>query len=712
VESLSLFVQHLPAWLHVILIGRTDPRLPLDRLRVRGQLIELRFAELRFSMSEARGVLARLAPDMTETELDEATVYTDGWAAGVQLTGLAARSARVQLVPFGPADGSQLLTNDYVWHEVLAAGDPDVVDTLLQISVVDRVNAGLAGAITGNPDAGSLLLRGEEQGLFVYRVGSDGWFRLHALVRAVLLNELGRRSMHEPCHARAARWLESAGETASALEQWLFAKRPREALRLLAARSTELYDRGREATILRTIEAIPREVVAADVDSLIDFAVSHILVSRTRLVEAVRQATWHAEHYGPTTASAQIAALRSVSLAMEGDWTLAGTLAQQALAELGDTWWEDTTGRYAWNVSARNVALSESWDDDNPLVRDATIAMSRDAERGLSLVGIQALGHAMAGRPVDALRVAAGVRHAAASMSILRSELTIADAIARRELGDPQGVEELRAIANAPTDERLYCTVAAMLEVAQSAADDRDEPLAAHELARAQALVVEEHGGPDLHDWLGRVATNVSLVRNSIEDAQRWAATVKDPFWGPISRARVELAIGNPDAARDLIAAAEIRCARHEVVHSLLAARAASTPEERTDAVTHAVEVANLHGMLQTVASYGLDLIEDIERAAWSVSSEWLDRLRLAVARGRMPAVPTAQGFTESLTERERDVLRLLPSRLTLGEIAKELYVSVNTLKFHLRVIYRKLEVNSREEAAAIARSLTRIRPN
>ncbi len=68
----------------------------------------------------------------------------------------------MQLVPFGPADGSQLLTNDYVWHEVLAAGDPDVVDTLLQISVVDRVNAGLAGAITGNPDAGSLLLRGEE----------------------------------------------------------------------------------------------------------------------------------------------------------------------------------------------------------------------------------------------------------------------------------------------------------------------------------------------------------------------------------------------------------------------------------------------------------------------------------------------------------------------------------------------------------------------
>src|SRR4029077_1752001 len=137
---------------------------------------------------------------------------------------------------------------------------------------------------------------------------------------------------------------------------------------------------------------------------------------------------------------------RSVSLTMQGDWTLAGSLAREALAGLGDTWWADTAGRYAWNVSARNVGLGESWDDDNPLVRDATIAMSRDAARGLSLVGIQAMGQAMAGRPVDALRVAAGVRHAAATMSILRSELAIAEAIARRELGDPQGVEALRAI--------------------------------------------------------------------------------------------------------------------------------------------------------------------------------------------------------------------------------------------------------------------------
>ncbi len=268
-ESLALFVQHLPAWLHVVLLGRKDPLLPLDRLRVRGQMAELRFPELRFSSSESRLMLARLAPDLTDTELDEAVVHTEGWAAGVQLIGLASRSARAQATQVGRSVDRNWLTDDYVWHEVLAAGDPEVIDVLLQISVVDRVNAGLAAAITRKPDAAALLLRGEAQGLFLYRVGPDGWFRLHALVREALRGELIRQSRHQENHERAARWFEKAGDTASALEQWLLAERPRDALRLLSSQVAELYDGGREATIVRTIELIPGDVVTTDVD-LID----------------------------------------------------------------------------------------------------------------------------------------------------------------------------------------------------------------------------------------------------------------------------------------------------------------------------------------------------------------------------------------------------------------------------------------------------------
>jgi len=110
---------------------------------------------------------------------------------------------------------------------------------------------------------------------------------------------------------------------------------------------------------------------------------------------------------------------------------------------------------------------------------------------------------------------------------------------------------------------------------------------------------------------------------------------------------------------------------------------------------------------LQTVASEGADILELVERAAWRVPGPWLERLRRTAASSSLHVrVPK---LIDPLTERERDVLRFLPSRLTIREIADELFVSVNTLKFHLKVIYRKLGVSSRAEAAELARRMSHL---
>ena len=708
-DSLSLFVQHLPRWLHVVIAGRADPHLPLDRLRARGQLDELRFPDLQLTPAEARQVLQRLAPDLSESEIEESARSTDGWAAGVQLTGLAARTAHVKLSPTSLRPDVQLLTEDYVWHEVLATADPDVVDVLLQISVVDRVNSALATAITGRADVRDLLLRGEAQGQFVYRIGGEGWFRIHPFVRQALLNELVRSSRHLPSHERAALWLEHADETVIALEQWLLAERPREALRLLGAKSTQLYDQGREGVIMRTVEAIPMDVAAADVPSLIDFAIGHIVGSRAKFIAAVRQAVWRA---GRTQhdLSPQLDALQAISWGMTGNWTRGAESARRSLGDLGDSWWSDPAVRFSWNTAARCLALTESWDDDDPFLVDATIATSRDPRRGISLEGVRALGHAFAGRPIDALRVAGGVRHAAATMSILRVELAIAEAVSRREIGDRErAIAELQVIADDATEPRLYCPIAAMLSLASIAADAGDIETAAHELARAESLMRSADGGPDLEQWINRAATTLALAAGNIDEATRTANAIADPFWGPVCRTRVHLALGGVDAAMTALAAAEPRCPRHRVTYELLTARVVPLPDDVLGHVTTAVELASSHGMLQTVVDNGRELMDVIERTAWAVSEEWLQRLRLAMAPNESRLQLPTREFIEPLTDRERDVLRLLPSRLTLSEIAKELYVSVNTLKFHLRVIYRKLGVNSRDEAAAVARSMTRV---
>ncbi len=119
-----------------------------------------------------------------------------------------------------------------------------------------------------------------------------------------------------------------------------------------------------------------------------------------------------------------------------------------------------------------------------------------------------------------------------------------------------------------------------------------------------------------------------------------------------------------------------------------------------------AVEKAAAAGLLQTVASEGPDVVLLVECAADRAPEEWLDRLRRAATP--TGGVPVAAGdHVATLTGRERDVLRLLAGRLTVREIAAELYVSPNTLKFHLKTIYRKLGVGSRAEAAEVARSMS-----
>ena len=165
-----------------------------------------------------------------------------------------------------------MLIHDYVCHEVLAHEDPQLVQVLLDIAVVERLDTGLAHALTGRTDAGDLLLRAEARGLFVSRLGPEGWFEVHALVRAALLGELARTSPERLAHQHvvAAQWFEDADEVALSLEHWLLANEARQALRLLAARHGDIYDTGREATLTRTLASIPVATATADVEAMVE----------------------------------------------------------------------------------------------------------------------------------------------------------------------------------------------------------------------------------------------------------------------------------------------------------------------------------------------------------------------------------------------------------------------------------------------------------
>ena len=734
--SLTWFLQSLPDWLRVVLVSRRSPKLPLERMRVRGQLAELSFDELRFSMDEARELMSRLAPMPSEAEIAAAVRRADGWAASLQLAALSARSKRSLPDPAAtparePVDGPGALTDgaqhgdrvvydhedmlvyDYVMREVFAAEDAELVAALVDTSIVEHVNGSLAAALTDRPDAEDLLQLAASRGLFVSRLGSGGWYRVHPLVRAVLHGELSRRPERLASrHERAARWFEVAGEATTALDHLILAGDSRGALRLLAAKHAELYDGGFEATVHRVIAAIPMEVAAGDVDALVDYTWCHLLVSRRRFRELVDQLTWLADRspVGPHVA-ARVEVLASAAAHMNGDWARSGALARRALDRLGDGWWRDVLGRFGWNMVAREIALDERWDELSDEVRRVDVMLGRDPHRRLALEGTRALGEALVGRPIDALRVVAGVRGAvdATNLTVLRGELRFAEALARREVADHAlALEALEAIVAEPAETLHAYRVLAAAELTMAKLDDRDLVGARLQLDGARVLAGDQPG-PGWCDVLARTATRVALAGGEVAEAGRFAQMVVDPFWAAVGQARVELARGDRDAASATLEKAAPRGIRHDVVLSLLRCRLAASTDESIKHLGAAVDVAAANGLLQTVVSEGPEVLDLVEHVAWRVPDAWVDRLRRA-ATGAAPKPVAEAGDrlhgVDSLTERERDVLRFLPSRLTQQEIASELYVSLNTLKFHLKVIYRKLGVGSRGEAAEVARRL------
>jgi LuxR family maltose regulon positive regulatory protein len=713
--SFGRFILDLPEWLHVVLLTRREPPLRIERLRSRGQLGEIHLAELRFCADEATELLRRLAPELSEQQIEAAVERADGWAASLQLAALAARSRRAQPAETGASEAEEVLVQDYVLREVLADEAPELIDLLWAAAVVPRINAGLAQRLTGRSDAGELLQRAAERGLFLTRRGVGGWYDLHALVGSVLTAELASRSPERlaELHAQAAQWFEDAGEVLVALRQWLLADRPRDVLRLLAASHGSLYDIGREASVVRMIGAIPTATAVGELDAMVDYAWCHLLVDRRRFVELVGQLAWWVERTDPTDAvRARGKVLQAIAALVSGRWTESAELSRQVMADLGEVCWRDPLGRFAGNLIAREVACAERWDDGSDDVREIEAALSRDPGRRLAFEGTRALGEALAGRPLDALRVAAGVRRAAgvSEMTILRGELEVAEAVAHRELGDhTRALGALRAFVDTPAETVLFYKVLAMCELTHGFIDAGELDLAAHVFHEAEHLHHTESLGDDARGWLARTGTVLALAAGDAEQGRRWAEQVVDPFWGPVCRARAHLSIDDRKGAAATLDAAAPRCVRHEVVLALLRARAGEDRDQAAKHVSVAIDLAAATGMLQTVAAEGTEVLRLVEQAAWRAPGEWLDRLRRCTVHPGSPLEPNGAGLVEPLTDRERDVLRFLPSRLTVREIADELCVSVNTVKFHLRVIYRKLGVNSRADAARAARNMAKV---
>ncbi|GHO85361.1 helix-turn-helix transcriptional regulator [Dictyobacter formicarum] len=270
-EPLAFLIDYLPATIHVLLLSRSEPPLPLLRWRARGEVYELQTADLRFSLQETAAFFQQALPlDLSSTALSRLDSKLEGWAAGLRLLSLtlsqwqtpqAIEQALLSLgAPNDPADRSLL---DYFISEILEAQSEPMQRFLLQTSVLGRLCAPLCAAVTRNEKSADLLEAIARAGLFLEALkGPGGWYRYHALFAAAMRQEAGRRLGEEVLRklsSQASAWYEQEALLTEAIEAASLARDVERVVRLIERVHEQNFDSPQ--TMLQWLEQLPEAVL-------------------------------------------------------------------------------------------------------------------------------------------------------------------------------------------------------------------------------------------------------------------------------------------------------------------------------------------------------------------------------------------------------------------------------------------------------------------
>ena len=338
--AIELLVERLPSAAQLVISTRSDPPLPLSRLRARGQLTEIRGADLRFDVTEAGAFLndvvgLELEPD----EIARLHERTEGWAAGLQLAGLSLRGREDhrQFIDSFAGDDQQIV--DYLGFEVLDSQPAALREFMLQTSVLERLSGPLCAAVTGQPESEQLLRRLERENAFVVALDSKReWYRYHHLFAELLRHELtrARPELVAELHRRASAWYRDADAPHEAIEHVIAARDFGDAIELITIHWYEFLQRGRQETVASWIDKLPLETIVGDPNLCLTKAWLGVNTGQLdevdRWIEAAGQAAASEPQPGelPPLESG-VASLRAIHRYMRGNVNAAVAAGRRAL---------------------------------------------------------------------------------------------------------------------------------------------------------------------------------------------------------------------------------------------------------------------------------------------------------------------------------------------------------------------------------------------
>jgi LuxR family maltose regulon positive regulatory protein len=762
-DSVALLLHRLPPGLRVALATRSDPPLPLARLRASGQVAELRSADLRFTLEETAAFLGETTGlHISGGAIAKLHERTEGWAAGVQL---AALSLREHPDPEGfvrTFSGSNRYVMDYLTEEVLARQSDDVVTFLLETSVLDRLSGPLCDALTGRTDGQEVLEGLDAADLFLIPLDEEGrWWRFHHLFADLLRARLEHdRSDRVPdLHRAAASWHEEHALPDDAVRHATAAGDVAWAARLIELNVEGLLRRSEGATLSRWLSVLPVETLRARPRLCLARAVMAAVESDTQQLDSLLADAESAfasiadERHTPsverhlsvlTNVPAAISFLRADLARLRGDADAALACDATALGYVDEDDWL-LSSHVQWNIGVAEWLRGRLTRAERSLT--AVFAERRAAGEGyLAMRVAYDLGEVQRARgrlgaAVETYRLgllagseggyelpAAGMAHVGlARLLYERGELDGAMDHAVR------GISLSRHLAFT----QPMATGLAVLAWIRQAQDDGHGAQDAMEKAHAVAV------SPDVVALMNPVPAlraRLQLARGEIGDVADWVharglAADRPSYPRELEylvQARVLLAQQDAERALRLLRMLRRQASIQRRTNSLVElyalealALAASRDENAALAsLSNAFGLAVPHGYNRVFLDEGATMARLVDKLVSAqrrgqtelpdhVSSGYLERLqrgfRVGPERRRPPRTHDPDAL-ELLTEREMQVLALMAAGRSNQEIADELFVVLDTVKKHVGHILDKLGAPNRTQAVARARVMGLVR--
>ena len=718
-EALAFLLDHMPPQLHLVITTREDPNLPLARLRVRGQLTAVRASDLRFDLAEAAVFLRQtMGLDLSEDNIAALEARTEGWVAGLQLASISLQGRQHDAADFIDAfTGSHRFVLDYLVEEVLHRQSESVQRFLLQTSVLDRLCGPLCDAVCLSTDGQATLEALDRANLFLIPLDNERrWYRYHHLFVEFLRQRLQQQypnniAEHE---IRASEWYEDNGYEIEAFQHAVAANDVQRAERLVEGEGTPMHFRGAGAYVLNWLASLSKTELDASPSLWVIYASTLLFVGQHLAVEQKLQAAEAAlQDSGSddktTDLVGRIASLRATMAVIQNDveTIIAESLRAQKylhpdnlIYRISATWALGVAYQFQGNRAAASRAFTKtiSIGGDSIYVIAATINLGniQESDNQLTLAAktYENSLH-LAGDPPQPIACEGFL--GLARIHYEWNELDAAEQYGQQCFQMTQQMDNVDSFVS-------YGIFLSRLMLARG-----DVPGAVTVLDEVEEFV--HHNNFEFRMSSVADAQVLALLREgSVEKAAQLARMHDLPF----SQARVHLAEGDSASA---LAILERLCQQAKdqpderlkvAVLQAIAYQANGELDKALQALRDALMLAEPDGFMRIFLDEGAVMAQLLSDAmAQGMMPGYVSKL-LAVfeAEKQESDLPLPQALIDPLSERELEVLALVAAGLKNKEIAEQLFISLNTVLYHIKNIYDKLGVRKRTLAIIKAREL------